>query len=210
MCLRIDGARSCCVDPNSRRRELHCRRDVARRQDSAWVIAPPWMRLRCRKRSLMRRFARRAHPTVVPSGDADPRASARAPRLPCPFGRMVQREPATTGLVAEKSWLPVDPLPLVLQHNDQLSAAIIMRFLDFQPIVLARCERVELPANAFSVLPRESQMRNIPQPGAPYEGQLVTRVACGKVTPAAAKPSAGCKSTSPHGIIADACCRLYS
>jgi hypothetical protein len=78
------------------------------------------------------------------------------PTASMPFERMVQPEPATTGLVGEKSCLPVDPLPLVLQHNDQLSAAIIMRFLDFQPIVRAKCERVELLASAFSSPERKS------------------------------------------------------
>ena len=79
MCLRIDGAQELLRRSNSRRRKLRCRRDVACRQDPAWVIARPWMRLRCRRHSLMRRFTRHAHPTVIPSGDADRRASAPGP-----------------------------------------------------------------------------------------------------------------------------------
>jgi hypothetical protein len=43
-----------------------------------------------------------------PVGDADPRASRPGPTPSMRFERMVQPEPATTGLVAEKSCLPVD------------------------------------------------------------------------------------------------------
>jgi hypothetical protein len=200
-CVRIDGARE--LLRRSKLSQAEAALPTRRRAPPAFCIGSSRAALdavQVPDTFVNEAVTRWAHPTVIRLATLTRVPTARAPHLPCPRASGAAKT-RHNRLVAENRVCRLTLTALVA--TKMINSRPIMRFLNFQPIG----ERPGRPASAFSAFSTESQTRNSPQLRAPYEGPTCAR---GKVTPAAAKPSAGCKSANPHGIIADACCRLYS
>ena len=121
-------------------------------------------------------IARGARPTVLPSA-MPARARPPGPTPSMPFERMLQPEPATTGLVAGKSFPSVDPdcrgiCNEMINSRPQWSRGFSTVKAPSAPSVDASSR----PRPTGSVFSTESQTRNILQPVLP-QPQLATRVA---------------------------------
>jgi len=147
-------------------------------------------------------IARGARPTVLPSA-MPARARPPGPTPSMPFERMLQPEPATTGLVAGKSFPSVDPdcrgiCNEMINSRPQWSRGFSTVKAPSAPSVDASSR----PRPTGSVFSTESQTRNIRQPVLPISRNLRRAWRAMRRHPAAAKPV--CKSAGLHGIIGDA------